>query len=117
MKEKNTLSITALALFVCGCGMVNVEVNPPKPVVTTERADEANSSILKEKETVYATIQNNGGAGNVLVTFHISQGGYNYDRSQSIQMTANQSSNVQETFDEVHRLDGAVTYSVDVKAE
>jgi hypothetical protein len=96
---------------------VNIEVNPPRPVVLTSRADAGNSTLIKLKETVYITVQNQGGDGNVLVTFSVSQAGNDYKRSQSVYMKSNETIELKETFTEVKMLDGQITYDVDARAE
>lgn len=96
---------------------IKLEINTPKPVVITSRADNSNSGLLKLRTTVYATIQNFGGDGNVLVTFHVYQNGNDYDRTKSIYMRSNQSSDLDVTFDEVRILDGQITYHVDAIAQ
>jgi hypothetical protein len=94
-----------------------IEINTPKPILLSVRADDKNSTILKIKETVYARVQNQGGSGNVIVTFHISQDGNNYERTKSINLQSNEIQDIEETFDEVTRLGGQMTYSADAKAQ
>jgi hypothetical protein len=96
---------------------IKVDMNPPNPVVITSRADAANSSLIKLKETVYVTVQNQGGDGNVLITFRVFQGGNDYKRSQSIYMKAGDQIDLSETFTEVKLLDGQITYDVNARAE
>ncbi len=96
---------------------VKFEINTPKPIVLGERYDNKYSTLFKEKGSVYATIQNQGGDGNVLVTFRIDQGSNSYDRSKSIYLSAGESKDVEETFEQVTRLGGQVIYSVEARAE
>lgn len=96
---------------------VKLEINPPNPIVVTSRADQANATLIKLKATVYATIQNQGGDGNVLVTFSVSQAGNDYTRSQSIFMRSQESIDLNETFTEVKMLDGQIIYDVIARAE
>jgi RNA polymerase subunit RPABC4/transcription elongation factor Spt4 len=91
---------------------VNVQVNMPKPVVIESHADGKNSGIFNARATIYAIIQNQGGPGNVLVTFNVNQGTNTYDRSKSIYLNANETSSVEMTFEEVNYLDGEITYNV-----
>lgn len=86
-------------------------------MVVTSRADQSNSGLLKLRTTVYATIQNLGGDGNVLVTFHVYQNGNDYDRTKSISIRSNQSIDLDVTIDEVRLLDGQITYHVDAVAQ
>jgi len=95
---------------------VKVQINTPKPIVVTKRIEDA-SSILKLKETIYATILNQGGDGNVLVTFHLMQDGNDYTRTESVYMRNNQSFDLNQTFDEVTRLGGDMKYYVEVKTQ
>ncbi|MBL7902991.1 MAG: DUF4339 domain-containing protein [Bacteroidia bacterium] len=94
---------------------VKVEINTPKPIVITSRADGSKSGLFKARTTVWATVQNQGGAGNVLVTFHVYQDGYDYDRSKQIYLQANESQDLNVTFDEVKMLGGDITYNVEAK--
>lgn len=96
---------------------IKIEVNTPKPIVVTSRADNSKSGLLKLRTTVYATVQNQGGDGNVLVLFHVYQDGNDYERSKSIFLIANGSQDLDATFNEVKLLGGDITYQVDVKAE
>jgi DNA-directed RNA polymerase subunit RPC12/RpoP len=96
---------------------IKLEINTPKPIVVTSRADGSKSGLLKQRTTVYTTIMNQGGDGNVLVTFHVYQAGHDFDRSKSIYLRANQSEDLDETFDQVTMLGGDITYHVDVRGE
>ena len=96
---------------------VKLEINPPNPIVVTSRSDNSNSTLIKLKTTVHATVQNQGGDGNVLVTFTVSQAGNDFTRSQSIFMRAQESIDLNETFTEVKMLDGQITYDVVTRAE
>lgn len=129
-KRKTTrnvlLAIGGLVVLIAALIMINnphaipgmeVKINMPNPVVMTSRANDGNSSLFKEKTTVYATILNQGGNGNVLVTFHVYQDGNDYDRSKSIYLAANESMDMEVTFDEVRRLGGQITFNVETRAE
>jgi hypothetical protein len=96
---------------------VKLEVNTPKPIVITSRYDDNNSTLFKEKGTVYTSVQNQGGDGNVLVVFHVYQAGNSYERTKSIYLSANESKDLNVTFDEVTRLGGDIKYEVQAKAE
>jgi len=96
---------------------VKVDVNIPKPVVVTSRADKGKSSIFNARVTVYASIYNQGGSGNVLITFHVIQGDKTYDKDMSIFLGSGQSQDVQITFEEVNYLDGQISYGVNCRAE
>lgn len=96
---------------------VKIEINTPKPVIATSRADNSNSDLLKKRLTVYATVMNQGGDGNVLVMFKVYQAGNTYDRTKSVYLRANESQDVTETFDEVTRLGGDITYDVQASAQ
>ncbi len=92
-----------------------IEVNTPNPIVVTSRADNSKSGLLKARTTVYATVQNQGGDGKVLVTFHIYQENKDYNRSKSIYLRASESQNLEETFNEVRYLGGEIKYDVVVE--
>jgi hypothetical protein len=95
---------------------VKVEINTPKPIVLSRRADNRKSDI-KMRTTVYADIQNQGGNGNVMVVFHLTQGGNKYDRTQTITLNSGETRAVEATFDEVTRLGGDMTYNVEASAQ
>ena len=96
---------------------VKLEVNAPKPVVITSRYDDNNSTLLKEKGTVYASVQNQGGQGKVLVTFYVYQAGNTYQRIKSVYFNSSETQDINVTFDEVTRLGGEIKYNVEVRAE
>lgn len=96
---------------------VTLKINTPKPVVATMRADDANATLLDYKETVYATITNQGGDGNVLVNFHLFQAGKSFIRTKSIYMSAGQNMDLSAIFDEPRRMGGDMKYSVDAQAQ
>lgn len=113
-----------ILIFVIGGGLmifnnpnsipgVKLEINTPKPMVVTSRADASKSTLLKGKTTVFATVQNQGGDGNILVKFHVYQDGNHFNRSQEVYLRANSSEDVEMTFDEVRRLGGKITYNVE----
>jgi hypothetical protein len=95
---------------------VKIQINTPKPQVVTARADDADASVFNYKETVYATISNQGGDGNILVNFHITQAGKTTNKTMPIYMRAGQNLDVKQIFDEVTRLGGKMLYSVDAVA-
>jgi hypothetical protein len=96
---------------------VKVQINTPKPTVITSRGDDKNSELLNFKETLYATVQNQGGDGTVIVTFNLMQDGNTYTRTQTVYLRANESRDLNVTFDEVKRLGGKMTYSVNAIAQ
>ena len=119
-----TLIVVAALLIGGGIMVVNnpnaipcvqIEINTPKPIVVSSRADGSKSGLFKARTTVWATVQNQGGDGNVLVTFHVYQNGNDYDRSKQIYLQANESQDLEMTFDEVKMLEGEVTYHVDAE--
>ncbi len=95
---------------------VKFEINTPKPVVISSRADKSKSDI-KMRATIYATIQNQGGSGNAAVIFHVTQDGNTYDRTKIISLASNESKDVDVTFDEIRRLGGEINYSVETQAQ
>ena len=99
-----TLIIVAVLLIGGGLMVINnpnaipgvkLEINTPKPVVVTSRADGSKSGLLKARTTVWATVQNQGGDGNIVVTFHVYQNGNDYDRSKQIYLLANESQDLE----------------------
>ena len=119
-----TLIIVAVLLIGGGLMVINnpnaipgvkLEINTPKPVVVTSRADGSKSGLLKARTTVWATVQNQGGDGNIVVTFHVYQNGNDYDRSKQIYLLANESQDLEVTFDEVKMLEGEITFHVDAQ--
>lgn len=96
---------------------LKVDFNPPSPVVITSRTDDAGSTLFDAKATVYATIQNNGGDGNVLIFFDLYQNGEHYQKMMSAFMKANQVREVYATFSEVKLLGGGVSHDVRAKAQ
>lgn len=96
---------------------VKVEINTPNPIVVTNRADGSKSGLLKARTTVYATVLNQGGEGNVLVTFHVYQDGNTFERTKPIHMNPNESQDLEVTFDEVKMLGGDITFDVSSAAQ
>lgn len=96
---------------------VRVELNTPKPTVVTSRADGDKSGLFNARTTVYATVQNQGGAGNVYVTFYITQGKKKWDKGKSVFLSANESTNIEMTFEEVTHFGGDITYRVEARAQ
>jgi hypothetical protein len=127
-KNKTGLIIGVIAIVLAGILFVmlknnpnsipdvKVVVNPPKPVVLNPRSEDA-SAVFKAKLKVLATIQNQGGDGNVFITFTVVQNGNAFNKSQSFHMSAGESKEVDEMFREIKRGDGDVTYQVDARAE
>ncbi len=119
-----TLSIVVILLVGGGLMVVNnpnsipgvkLEINTPRPIIVTSRADGSKSGLLKARTTVWATVQNQGGDGNVLVTFHVYQNGNDFERSKQLYMSANESQDIEVTFDEVKMLGGEITFNVDAQ--
>jgi len=96
---------------------VKVEINTPSPVVITSRADGSKSGLLKARTTVWASVQNQGGSGTVLVTFHVYQDGNDYERTKQTYMNSNESQDFEVTFNEVKMLGGEITYHVEAIAQ
>jgi len=120
------ITLIILAILLVGGGLmvvnnpnaipgVKLEINTPKPIVVTSRADGSKSGLLKARTTVWATVQNQGGAGNVLVAFHVYQDGNDYEKSKQIYLGANESQDLEITFDEVKMLGGEITFHVDAQ--
>jgi len=129
-KSRTGLIITLVALLliigVAALVVVNnpnaipgmkLEINTPKPTVVTSRADGSKSGLINARTTVYATVMNQGGDGNVLVTFYVYQGNKTYDRTQNIYMRAGASEDLEETFEEVDFVSGDITYNVSTQAQ
>lgn len=91
---------------------VKFEINTPKPIVVTSRADGKGSGLFNARTTVYATVLNEGGDGNVLVNFRVYQGEKEFTRSKSVYLGSSQSQDLTETFEEVDYLSGEITYDV-----
>lgn len=96
---------------------VKLEINIPKPIVVTSHADGKSSGLFNARTTVYATVMNQGGDGNVLVTFYVYQGSNTFDRSKTLFLSAGQSQDLEVTFDEVDYLSGEITYNVEASAQ
>jgi hypothetical protein len=120
------LTISAVAILLIGGALmvvnnpnaipgVRLEINTPKPIVVTSRADGSKSGIFKARATVWATVQNQGGDGDVIVTFHVYQDGNDYDRIKKIYLRANESQDMEVTFNEVKMLGGEINYHVEVQ--
>lgn len=95
---------------------VRFEINTPKPTIVTSRADSKKSGLFNARTTVYATVTNNGGDGEVVVTFHVYQGNHAYDRSKSVYLGAGQSQDLEVTFEEVDYISGDIVYDVSTAA-
>ena len=96
---------------------IKIQINTPKPMIATQRADDVDASVFNFKETVYATISNQGGDGNVIVNFHLTQAGKTFSKTMQLYMTAGQNLDVKQVFDEVTRLGGKMIYGVDANAQ
>ena len=48
-----------------------------------------------------APVQNQGRAGNVIVTFYVTQGENRFDKSKSLYLSANESQDLEMVFEEV----------------
>lgn len=90
-------------------------VLPPSPLIISRRIERVDGMDMKAKVT--AVLQNRGGHGKVLIIFHVYQNGNSYERTESVYLNANDTRELEETFDEVKRLGGEITYSVDVSAQ
>jgi hypothetical protein len=122
------VGLIILTVLICGGAMmiinnpdsipgVKIEINTPKPIVVTSRTDGKKSGLFNARMTVYATIMNQGGNGNVLVTFKVSQGGKDFERSQSLYLGASESQDLEVTFEEVDYVSGDITYNVEAIAQ
>jgi hypothetical protein len=96
---------------------VKLEINTPKPVVVTSRADGKKSGLFNARTTVYATVMNQGGDGNVLVTFYVTQASQEFDRSKTVYLMSGQSEDLEVTFEEVDYVSGKITYHVEAIAQ
>lgn len=122
------ISLAAVVLFVAIAAVVLVnnpnavpgvklEINTPQPTVVTSRADGSKSGIFNARTTVHATVINQGGDGNVLVTFYVYQGNKTYDRSKNVYLRSGASEDLEVTFEEVDYISGEVTYNVMAEAQ
>jgi hypothetical protein len=111
--------ITVAAIIITNLSNVIPGVNgpPPIPVIVKSSGDEHNSTFFKRRYTVHATVQNQGGGGFIVVTFHAIQDSNDYKRTQSLYFRANASKDLDQIIDDVSRLDGPVTYKVDAVAQ
>ena len=93
--------------------------NPPKPIVSSQRTKDDNaSSVIKWIIDVEATIQNEGGMGNVIVTAKVYQGEGVTEKTKTIYFQAGQQSqDVSIAFSEVTRLGGEVKAEVSAVPE
>lgn len=96
---------------------VKLEINTPKPIVVTSHADGKKSTLFNARTTVYATILNQGGKGNVIVTFYVTQGSKTFDKSKTVFLSAGQSKDLEMTFEEVTYVSGKITYDVEAVAQ
>ena len=96
---------------------VKVMVQPPRPVVITSRGDDKNAELTDFKETIYATVQNQGGEGSILVTINLHQDANNFVRTQLLYLKPNESRDIQVTFDEVKRFGGKMSYEISTQAQ
>ncbi|MBX2907888.1 MAG: DUF4339 domain-containing protein [Taibaiella sp.] len=95
---------------------MKIQLNSPKPAVLTTRADKSKSDI-KMRATIYGTVQNQGGDGNVIVSFNVMQDGNTYERTRIVSLRNGETKEVEATFDEVTRLGGEISYRVYARAE
>jgi hypothetical protein len=94
---------------------VKIEINTAKPSVIKCNCKE--TGFLKRILTVTAIVQNYGGDGKVLVTFHVKQDGKDYDRTKSIYMRNNEQEIVEVPFSEVTYLGSDVQYLAEAEAQ
>lgn len=95
----------------------NNKVDTPKPVIVSSGMDNKKSGLFNARETVYATVTNKGGAGNVIVTFYVTQKTKTYDKTKIIYLSEGQTENIEITFEEVSHFGGKVTYDVECRGE
>jgi len=95
---------------------IKVEVNPPKPVVLVTSSEDA-SAVFKARIKIMGTIQNQGGNGNVQVTFIVTQNGEEFKKYQSILMNAGETKEVDQMFNEIKRGKGDIVYDIKAKSE
>ena len=125
-KKKSPVLKIVLILLVLALGIITLvvinnpnalpgmklQINTPKPMVVEYHSDQSKTRLFDRKVTIYATVFNQGGAGNVIVTFKVSQGNKSFDKSKSINLAGGESQKVEMTFDEVNYYDGEITFSV-----
>lgn len=96
---------------------INPRVKPPLPKVLNSRTEtDPNATVLDYKQAVYATIYNEGGRGNVLVTATINQGKRNFKEVREIFLAEGASKEVYLMFDGPKALGGSIRYEVFVKS-
>ena len=115
--------VLQIAGLICAAGLAYLAWHslargaaPPLPILVHSRMDNSRSTMLKNKETVHATIKNNGGTGQVLVSFVVSQPEKEYRKDTIITLDGGESLNLEKTFEEVRLLNGEAVYKVNVKA-
>lgn len=96
---------------------IEIKVNTPKPLIVRKSADGKNSGLFNARTTVYASVMNQGGSGNVLVTFYVYQGSRTYDKTKRLYLTSGQSKDLEMTFEEVDYISGKISYDVLAKSE
>lgn len=89
----------------------------PEPVVLKKSMDKGQSSMLRQRITLRATILNQGGAGAISLRFYVYQAGKEHVRTRIIKLNHNETESVQETFDGIRMLDGDFTYDVKAKIQ
>jgi len=130
-KRKSPLKIIFIIILVLALGYIGLivnnnpnsmpevkfEVNTPKPTVISSSADRNESGLLNARITVHATVKNEGGAGNVIVNFNVSQiDNGSWDKSKSIYLAEGEVSTIDMTFEEVNYIDGKVEYNVNASS-
>lgn len=122
-KKKKSYTRAILILFVCvvAIGGVLIVINnsnivsgitSPYPTIVTSRANGNDSGLFNARTTVYATVTNNGGSGEVIVTFYVYQDNNVYSRDKTIYLLAGESQDLQVTFEEVDYISGEIAYDV-----
>lgn len=122
-KKKKSYARVILISFVCvvAIGGLLIVINnintvsgitSPYPTIVTSRANGIDSGLFNARTTVYATVTNNGGSGEVIVTFYVYQGNNVYDRNKTIYLGAGESQDLQVTFEEVDYISGEIAYDV-----
>jgi hypothetical protein len=130
-KRKSPIRIIFIILLVLALGYIGLiitnnpnsmpevkfEVNTPKPIVLSSNTDGKESGLLNARITVHATVKNEGGAGNVIVNFNVSQSGNgSWDKSKSIYLAEGEVSTIDMTFEEINYIDGEIEYNVNASS-
>lgn len=117
-----TIVLAVTVISVTGLGFWIWQTAPraariPNPVVLKKSMDDGQSSMLKQRLTLRATILNKGEAGAVSLKFYLYQAGREHVRSRVIRLNSNETESVQETFEGIRVLDGEVSYDVKAKTQ